>query len=183
MEANSPVKINSLIAVSVLCLTQMAGQDLTIQPMPLPRPQEQYDAVRQFLVLTPAQLSALMALQTSKRNAEAEIYRQMHQKQTELDALLQAGSNDAVSIGRLMVDINNLRKELPDAGAPFRNQALAVLEEPQKARLAQLTQALELQPTANEAVQLNLVEYPRIPSTLILPAAQEPASVNVVSEL
>jgi hypothetical protein len=105
--------------------------------MPLPRPQEQYDAVRQFLVLTPAQLSALTELQTSKRNAEAAIYEQMHQKQMELDALLRSGSNDAVSIGRLMVDINNL----------------------------------------------NLVDYPRIPSTLILPAAQEPASVNVVSEL
>jgi hypothetical protein len=141
-----------------------------------------YDALRQFLVLSDAQMASLQQLQKDRQQAERNIYTQISERQTQLNQLLAAGSNDAATVGRLMVEINNLRKQLTTAGAPFRESAVKLLNDAQRTKLAELTRVLELQRTAGEAVSLNLIDYPRIPEPRILPVLANALSATVYSE-
>jgi hypothetical protein len=154
----------------------------TVPAPDLPVIQGPHEAIKQFLVLSDAQVNALIEIQQNRQAAERAIYEQMNTKQMQLSQMLEAGSTDAATIGRLMVEINTLRRQVPDTGTPFRGSALAVLNDVQKAKLPQLTQALELQRTAGDAVSLNLIDYPRIPSPRILPAPAEALSFNVISK-
>lgn len=155
-----------LIAAAILSLSTMFAQDNTGL---LPRPQPQWDELRQHLVLSEAQVTTLEQVYRSRQDAEQAIYRQIAEKQNQLNALLQDGSNDAATIGRLMVEINTLRRQLPLDGEPYRTQALAVLNDVQKGKLAPLADALKLQSPAWQAVQLNLIDSPRTPDVRILP--------------
>jgi hypothetical protein len=48
-----------------------------------------------------------------KRNAANQaIYKQMGDKQTAINNLITSGSNDALQVSQLTLDINNLRKQL-----------------------------------------------------------------------
>ena len=83
-----------------------------------------------------------------------------------------------------MVDINTLRRQVPTTGAQYRQPALAVLTQEQKAKLPALEAALKAQGPAYEAIQLNLMDYPnqQIGLPRPLPAlggpAAEPASLR-----
>jgi hypothetical protein len=124
-------------------------------------------------------------VQTDKRNAESALYKQISEKQRQLDALLREGSNDAVSIGRMMVDINNLRRQLPLPADQYRAAALAVLTDAQKTKLPALVQALTLAPAGNEAVFYNIIAAPPLspsPRPLPMPVLLSTASANVEIE-
>jgi hypothetical protein len=128
--------------------------------------------IRQYLNLSDAQVSSLTQVQTNRREAEAAIYRQISEKQRVLYGLLQAGSNDALQIGQLTVEINNLQRKLPLAAEPYRSSALAVLTDQQKAKLPALAEALRLVPAASEAASVNLIDYPNqigLPRPLPIP--------------
>lgn len=171
-----------LLTVILAAGTLAWAQSPATPVMPVVPPQH-YEALKQFLVLTDAQLNALIEVQRTRQNAEQAIWEQMRERQVELDRLLNAGSNDTAAIGRLMVEINNLRRQLPLSGAPYRTSALAVLNEAQKAKLPQLAQALTLQIPAGNAVSLNLIDGPPVtPYPRILPAVPGEPSVNVISE-
>jgi hypothetical protein len=92
----------------------------------------------------------------------------MGDKQTAINNLIASGSNDALQVGQLTLDINNLRKQLLTSGAPFRDQALAVLTPDQKNKLTGLTNALQLQPAAYQAINLNLIDQLSPPRVLPL---------------
>jgi Spy/CpxP family protein refolding chaperone len=132
-----------------------------------------YNDIRQYLSLTDAQVRSLEQVQTSRREAESAVYRQMSEKQLALSGLLQAGSTDAARIGQLMVEINNLQRGLPLAGEPYRSAALAVLTDAQKAKLPALAEALRLNTTAYQAVSFNLIDAPNpnigLPMPLLMP--------------
>jgi hypothetical protein len=130
---------------------------------------QQWDQLRQHLVLSDAQVSTLEQVMRNRSEAERRIYLQISEKERQMYGLLQQGSNDAVTVGRLMVEINNLRRQLPLKGEPYRTQALAVLNDAQKAKLAPLTEALKLQSPGWQAIQLNLIDNPAVPDVRILP--------------
>jgi Spy/CpxP family protein refolding chaperone len=153
----------------------------TISILPYPPPQQAYAAVKQHLTLSDAQIATLRQVQESRQKAEQAVYEQMRTKQVELDRLLQAGSNDSVAIGRLMVDINNLRRQLPLSTGPYKTQALAVLNDEQKQKLPALQEAIKLQQTAWEATSLNLIDPPQTNARILPYPAAEP-SVTVISE-
>jgi hypothetical protein len=123
-------------------------------------PQPVYSELRQHLTLTDAQVNSLIQVLNSRREAEAAIYRQISEKQQVLYGLLQAGSNDALQIGQLTVEINNLQRRLPLSAEPYRSSALAVLNDQQKTKLAALAEALRLVNAAYQAVSLNLIDQP-----------------------
>ena len=163
------------------CLTvPVVAQDGSSVSSIMPVPMQQFAAVKQYLTLSDAQLASLKQVQENRQKAEQAVYEQMRSRQMQLDGLLQQGSNDAVAIGRLMVEINNLRRQLPVSAGPYKAQALAILNEAQKTKLPTLQEAIRIQQTAWEAVTLNLVDAPE-PDARILPyPAAEP--VTVVSE-
>lgn len=124
-------------------------------------PRVDYPELRRYLGLTDTQVDALADVQKSKSEAEGAIHRQIAERYRELNQLLREGSNDANRIGQLMVEINNLRRQLPLPAGPYRDAALKVLNDDQKARLPALEQALRLAPAAWQAASLVLIDQPR----------------------
>jgi Spy/CpxP family protein refolding chaperone len=129
--------------VAVILLAGVAAAQDPVRPGgPFVPP---YSDLRQYLSLTDVQVRSLEQVQTNRREAESAIYRQTADKQRTLSGLLQAGSTDALQIGQLMVEINNLQRRMPLAAEPYRSAALAVLTEAQKAKLPALAEALAIE--------------------------------------
>ena len=148
------------VTISILALT-LAAVSTVAQDMPRPiMPRSPYEQLKAHLGLTDAQVEGLRKVAESRHTAERAIYNQILERQQQMYGLLQQGSNDAATIGRLMVEINNLQRQLPLNTAPYRTQALAVLTEAQKTKLPELDQALKLHSIAYQAVDLNLVDRP-----------------------
>jgi Spy/CpxP family protein refolding chaperone len=159
------------IALLTVSATVAQGPDWNTGIVPIPRePVRQWEQLQQFLALTPAQLDALEKSRQARMQEEQSIYQQVAEKQRQMYQLLQQGSNDASTIGRLMVEVNNLNRSIPQKKAPYRAQALAVLTDAQKAKLATLLDAMKLQAPAWQAVELNMIDNPHVPDVRILPA-------------
>jgi hypothetical protein len=127
-------------------------------------------------------MNQLKDIQESRRRTDQAQMEQIQQRQTQLDALLRDGSNDALTVGRLLVEINSLQRQMPGSGAPYRTRAVAVLTYAQRQKLPALEDALRLGRAAGEAIGLNLIEAPRYEDPRILPYPAEavPASVGNV---
>jgi len=138
-----------------------------------------FQDLKVYLNLTDTQVQALMAVQKSQQDATTAIYKQISDKQTQLNNLLKGTSPDPFQVGQLSIDINNLRKQLPISGEPYRTNALNVLTADQKNKLTALVAALQLMPAANEAVNLNLIDRPKTPVTILplLRSAAEPVEI------
>ena len=165
-----------LLAVIITGTTVLCAQVVTPLP-PIPAPST---ALMQYLGLSDAQMQALQDVQKSRNSANQAIYKQIGDKQTAINNLIAAGSSDALMIGQLTLDINNLRKQLLTSGAPFRDQALAVLTPDQKSKLPGLTAALQLQPAASQAINMNLIDQIHPPQILpLIPVAMpQPKSLG-----
>jgi hypothetical protein len=159
------------------------AQEVSILPYPNPSSEE----IKRYLVLTDAQLTSLNTIAAARRQAQSNVYNQISEKSTALHNLLSAGSTDAARIGQLMIEINNLQKQVVPT-EPYRSQALNILTNEQKAKLPPLAQALQLQGTAYQASSLNLIDGPNIgrvyPADLgavspgILPGVSPPSTSN-----
>lgn len=156
-----------ILALAVLSFSSLAAQDVGTALMPRPIP-DQWDQLKQYLVLTDAQVTTLQQIRQRRGEQQQAVYQQMAEKQRQMYELLQQGSNDAGTIGRLMVDINNLQRQLPLKGD--RNEVLAILTPAQKTKLPALVDAMKLQAAGWQAVELNLVDNPNVPDVRILPA-------------
>ena len=177
------MKLCRAILFSVAALTTAAAQDGTRPVAPQPGGQAailpyvpRYEELKQHLGLSDAQLENLNDIQTAKYQAEAALWEQLRQKQQALEALLQQNTSDAARVGALMIEINTLRKQLPIPGGPYRQQALNVLTQEQKAKLDALSSALRLIAPASQAVGLNLID-PLTPN----PGLPRPMPVGITS--
>ena len=164
--------------ISGMVAAQEPGRPIGSPVVPLP-----YNEIRQYLVLSDAQVKSLEQVQSNRREAETAIYRQMAEKQSALNSLLQAGSTDALRIGQLTIELSNLRRGLPLSAEPYRSSALAVLAPEQKAKLQALADALRLAPAAYEAISFNLLDPPNrnigLPVPLPMPMGlSEPGVVD-----
>src|SRR6188768_2756424 len=100
-----------MLALAVLSLSSLVAQEPTNTMLPVIA--QQWDQLKQYLVLTDAQVVSLGQIRQNRMQQEQAIYSQISEKQRQMYALLQQGSNDAATIGRLMVESNNLGKQLP----------------------------------------------------------------------
>lgn len=129
----------------------------------MPRPILPYvpwEELKAHLSLTDTQIAGLRKVAEASRTAESAIYEQMRERHQQLQQLLSQGTNDSVTVGRLMIEINTLQRQLPLPNTQYRTQALALLTDVQKAKLPALSEALKLSTAAYQAVELNLVERP-----------------------
>lgn len=168
--------MNKLIFIALTGAAILLGQDGRVV---LPRPVPAFDAIQQHLVLAPDQMQKLQTILKTRQDAEQAIWQRISEKQAELHRLLESGSTDALTIGRLQVDIRDLQKQVPGSSEPYIREAVQVLNEAQKTKLAELSKALELQTAAHQAVYLNLLPQ-RAPDVRILPM---PAEVSAVWRL
>jgi len=143
-----------LLFSAILGTSLLSAQIVSPLP-PIPAPSA---ALKQYLGLSDTQMQALLDLQKSRAAADQAAYKQINDKQTAINSLLAAGSNDTLQIGQLTLDIYNLRKGLPTSGTQFRDPALAILTPDQKNKLPALTAALQLQQAAYQAIGLNLID-------------------------
>jgi len=158
-------------ALAVGASAQMPGGVVGGMPM-LPAPTANYDALRQALGLTEAQTQQLQDLQKKRQSVTQAGYRELSDKQRQINEALVSPTPDAATIGRLEIEMANLRKQL-GSGQSLRDQAMAILNDDQKAKLADLQNALRLQPAANQAVGLGLIGAPPPVVTPVRSAARQ----------
>ena len=117
--------------------------------------------VKTYLGLSDSQITSLQAIQKQAQAAIQNLQTQAQQKQTELNALLTKGTTDAAAVGKLLIDITTLHKQVETALSPYRDQAKAVLTTTdQKNKLKTLDDASKLQTEIREAVGLLLIAPP-----------------------
>jgi len=169
------------LAIAIGCLTVSLphAQIGTSSSMPVDQPV--YTQLKAFLNLTDAQVQSLIQIQTNRTAAQQAIYKQINDKQTQVNQLLNQGTSDALTIGQLEIDINNLRKQLQLPNSSYRTSALAVLTPDQAAKLADLVRALQLQQPAWQAITLNLIDAPApsAPSPLSMPPMVTPVETRL----
>jgi len=122
------------------------------------------DQVKTYLSLTDQQVQQLQQLITSERQANQARQQEIQTKQTQLQQLLTDNSNDAAALGRLLIDIQAVRRQMETTHTNFQNQAVALLNDAQKAKLKALDDASKLAPTIGQAVSLNLLTPARPPN-------------------
>ncbi len=125
----------------------------------LPRPQSNYQELKQALALTDAQTQQLQDLLKNRQEASQTIYRKISDKQQQLNEALASATPNPTTIGQLEIDMAILRKQI-GAGPSVRDEALAILTDAQKEKLKDLQNALQLQRAANEAIGLGLITPP-----------------------
>ena len=114
------------------------------------------DAVISALNLTPEQVTALQENQRAEREATrpilqaiAELGKQLRQEMS------QDNPNPAVA-GQFLVDMKSKREEIKTTAGQFQAQAVAILDDNQKAALAALEQTRQAQPALHQAGSLGL---------------------------
>ncbi len=118
----------------------------------------QTDLIKSFLNLSDQQVQDLTGIETSFRDAARPLMQQMREKGQTIRQTLQ--QDPQADISQLQSDLASLRTQIKDLRAQYQAQAQKVLTEDQKTSLASLQKALELMPTAHQAMALNLLEQP-----------------------
>ena len=154
--------MRSMVLALIASASMLCGQesDRTVPGALIFPPVQPFNELKQHLALTDAQLKQLQDILAQKTKATQAVYEQMRAKQTELDNLLNANSNDSARIGQLTIEIHRLRRQLPLPSDPYRQQALAVLSAEQRTKLGPLDQAMKLSAPAHQAMSLSLIEAP-----------------------
>ena len=122
--------------------------------------QANYDDVKATLGLTDDQLAQLKQLQQDKMSATQAFYGKMSEKQKELNQLLEANSTDAAQIGKLMLELQQLRKQPAPGGSDIHEKAVGILTPDQKTKLEKLQDAIKMRGAADQATQLALLNAP-----------------------
>ena len=150
-----------LFLTTVLVLSAQSGSSSGPAAITIfPPPNQAFEEVKQHLGLSDAQIDQLRKLLEEVYAARQEIYRQIQEKQTELNNLLQSGSRDVSRIGQLTIDIHTLSSQPPPSNDGWRQRALAILTAEQRTKLGPLDQAMKLSTPAYQAVTLNLIDPP-----------------------
>jgi Spy/CpxP family protein refolding chaperone len=143
-----------MLTAAAVCLAQAGPAG----PPPLtPR----VDQLKAYLNLTDSQIQSLQQLMQQHRDAVRPIHDEMAAKQTSLRQQLQQGSTDAAALGRILLDIESLRRRLDTARTSLQTQAQNVLTEAQRTRLKALEDAAALREEIQGAAMLHLITPPQ----------------------
>jgi hypothetical protein len=126
-------------------------------PPEQPQPQRGVAALKAALSLTDQQVNLLMQNQRERSAALRPIYEQLAERQRTFSRAQEDETNPAV-IGNIVLDMVNLRKQIPIVSKRFDDQALAILTPDQRPKLQALDDARKLQPAINQAVSFGLLE-------------------------
>jgi Spy/CpxP family protein refolding chaperone len=168
------MKLPTLIAFSVLGVALAQGPNrLPRGPggpgvpgrfeMPMQPPE--FGALKTYLSLTDAQIQQMRQAGEEARNQAAEkvktILPQIRQKRTALKDLLAKDTSEPAAVGKVMLEIQALRKQVRQSQEAARNSQLNVLTAEQKTKLKAIEDAAALPAATREAIRLGLVPQPR----------------------
>ena len=137
----------------------LSGTLLLAQGQPQPR-QPSASEVKAALGLDDNTVSQLQQLRRDQREALRSTFQQIRDDERKLRVTLQAGGADPTALGNLLLSIQDLRKQVRDSGEAYRTQALALLNDEQKAKLKGLEEAAKLRAAIGQAAGLNLLKAP-----------------------
>ena len=118
------------------------------------------DALVAYLTLSETQVAALQENNKAMREAIRAIGESARAGRGDVREELQQDNPNPTIVGQAMVDAKETREAIRAKSAEFRANALAILTADQQASLAALQQALDLAPTARQAIGANLLESP-----------------------
>lgn len=118
------------------------------------------NALQEHLSLTQEQLTQLHQIQRDRMQQMRPAMQQIAETQQALEQELQSAAPDPATVGRLTLELRELRGRMPMSRDALREQALTVLTPDQQAKLDGLSEAMKLQPAAAQAMALNLIEAP-----------------------
>ena len=128
-----------------------------------------HKSLQNHLSLSDEQVQQLESLRHDQFERMRPVIEQMGEKQRALDEALEAASPEPALVGRLTIELQQIRKEMPGTRETLREQALAILGADQRAKLDDLGEALQLHATATQAVGLNLLD----PDYTAMPGGRE----------
>ena len=128
------------------------------------QPAPRFTALKDYLGLTDAQVTALADARKKQVEAAQPIREQLRAKAEALRTEMQKASPDGAAIGSLIVDIKKLREQLRTSHQGVNSDALAVLNPDQQAKLKALDDARKLFPAAAQASAAGLIAAPERPA-------------------
>ena len=118
-------------------------------------------ALKAYLNLTDAQVQQMRQAGEQARKQAAEkvrtIHPQIRDKRLALRDLLAKGSNDPAAVGKLVLEIQALHKQVREGREAVRNSQLNVLTAEQKAKFKAIEDAAALPAATRAAIRLGLV--------------------------
>ncbi len=148
---------------TILCLSTCALAATLLAQGPMQPGQTPVNDLKQALGLSDAQVNQLREIQRQQPNRD--LFAQIAERQRTLDKLLSEGSRDALTLGNVLVDMQNLRAQVKQNNERMRQQALAVLTPDQMKNLAKLEEAVKLRPAIEQAYIYGLLEPPAASAT------------------
>jgi len=118
------------------------------------------DQVQSYLKLTDAQIQSLQQIRTAQAAAMKPLFDQMEPLHSALHSQMGSSSADPAAIGKAVLSMQSLHRQMKTMEASYRNQALAVLTAEQKTQLTALQNAASLMPAIHQAMSLNLLTPP-----------------------
>lgn len=144
-----------------LLLPLLLAAAVFAQGPPNAQPQPSSNALRQYLHLTDAQVQKMREAGDAARRQAAEkekaLRPEIEQKHAALRELMGKSSPDAAAVGKAMLEIQDLERQIQQAHESARNGFVQVLNEEQKARFRAVMDAALLPQAVREAVQMGLV--------------------------
>jgi len=118
------------------------------------------DELKAYLNLTDAQIQSIQQVRQQALTSQQTVFTQLQSKHQALRDLLDKGTSDAATVGKLMLEIRALQKQIELAMTTSRTQAVSFLSAEQKTKLTALEQAAKLRPAIEQATRLGLLEAP-----------------------
>ncbi len=122
--------------------------------------QPDFNEIKSYLGLSEAQLASLRQLNQQQRQSMQQVAQQIEQRQTSLRQQMQATSADPAAVGRTVLEMEALRKQLNTAQTNLRNASANVLSADQRAKVKVLEDATKLRGEIAQAAMLHLLAPP-----------------------
>ncbi len=140
-------------------------------PRPGAAPPPGVAAVKEFLGLSDQQMQQLTQLRSEEQQLLQPLREQIRVKAQALQEAQKAASPNPTVVGQLVLDLQNLRKQIAAINGAYHAKAMALLDSAQKEKLETLAQAAQRANRArlaiNGATALNLLAPPQAPAGAI----------------
>ena len=161
--------------------TNVAAQDGP-RPNPPQPPGPGTAALRQYLNLSGGQLDRMIsARQQAQRQAEEKsrgIEAQARETHMALQALLERPASDPAAIGKAMLELRAVEKQMSELHESVRAAALAILTSEQRAKFRAIEDAALLPAATREAAALGLAHWAGMQPGIETPQGPRPPMIN-----
>jgi Spy/CpxP family protein refolding chaperone len=117
-----------------------------------------FDAVQAYLGLTDTQIASLLAVRKAAADSVKTLVDQIRTKEQALRSALDQGVTDANAVGKAVLEIESLRKQVQSTMKAAYTEAVNLLTTDQRTKLAKLEEAAKLRDEIRQAGALGLWE-------------------------